>query len=431
MANTPFKIGARTAMAICISTMIGTGIFTSLGFQLAEVQNTWSIIILWVLGGVIALIGAFTYAELGTHFQDSGGDYIFLSRVFHPMLGYLYTWVSLTAGFSAPIAISAMAMTAYMSQPLGISATSPWYGILLIVGLSAVHSFTIKTSGKFQDWSSALKVGFVLLLIVLGFLYAPSGPSGFHFDSSWRSEIFLPGFAVSLIYVSYAYQGWNSAAYIVGEIRNPVRNLPVALIGATVLVTVVYVLIQLTMLRHGSVDQLQGQVEVTTIAYTNFLGERGGIWISMFIALQLVATISGYLWIGSRIIQAMAAEHSQWSVVAPKSKSNIPVRAVWLLALVSILFTLTSTFEQVLIYAGFLLQLMSSITILAVFFIRRKEGTFRSPGGRSLQVFYIVFSVVVLVYTLYERPHESLIGLGLLVLGVLTYFLKFPSKAEK
>ncbi len=411
-------------MAICISTMIGTGVFTSLGFQLAEVSNTWSIIILWLLGGLIALIGAFTYAELGTHFQDSGGDYIFLSRIFHPMLGYLYTWVSLTAGFSAPIAISAMAMTAYVSTPLNIDPTSPWYGIGLIILLSAVHSFTIKTSGRFQDISSALKVLFVVALIAIGFYFAPAGESSFILDQSWKDELLLPGFAVSLIYVSYAYQGWNSAAYIVGEIREPRRNLPIALIGATVLVTVVYVLMQVAMLKHAPIEDLSGQVEVTTIAYTNILGQNGGYWISIFIALQLVATISGYLWIGSRIIQAMAAEHRQWKFVAPKTSNNIPVRAVWLLAFVSILFTVTSTFEQVLIYAGFLLQLMSALTILSVFFIKHKKGTFRSPGGRSLQVFYIVFSVVVLGYTLYERPHESLIGLGLLVLGILTYFFQ-------
>ncbi len=419
-----YKIGARTAMAICISTMIGTGVFTSLGFQLAEVQNTWSIVILWLLGGVIALIGAFTYAELGTHFQDSGGDYIFLSRIFHPILGYLYTWISLTAGFSAPVAISAMAMTAYLSTPLGIDPNSPWLGIVLIILLSAVHSFTIKTSGWFQDISSGLKVLFVVALVVIGFAYAPAGENAIQLDSSWTKEIWVPGFAVSLIFVSYAYQGWNSAAYIVGEIRNPLKNLPIALIGGTVLVTVIYLLMQLVMLKHATVDQMSGQVEVTTIAFSNILSGRAAHWISLFIALQLIATISGYLWIGSRIVQAMAAEHNQWKFVAPKSKSNIPVRAVWLLAAVSIFFTLTSTFEQVLIYAGFLLQLMSSITIASVFFIKEKEGTFRSPFGRSLQVFYILFSIVVLAYTLYERPQESLIGLGLLGLGLVTYFVK-------
>jgi len=372
---------------------------------------------------VIALIGAFTYAELGTHFQDSGGDYIFLSRIFHPILGYLYTWISLTAGFSAPVAISAMAMTAYLSTPLGIDANSPWLGIALIIILSAIHSLTIKTSGWFQDISSALKVLFVITLVVIGFAYAPAGENSINLDSSWTSEIWVPGFAVSLIFVSYAYQGWNSAAYIVGEIRNPLKNLPIALIGGTVLVTVIYIMMQYVMLKHASVSEMSGQVEVTTIAFSNILSSRGAYWISLFIALQLIATISGYLWIGSRIVQAMAAEHNQWKFVAPKSKSNIPVRAVWLLAAVSIFFTLTSTFEQVLIYAGFLLQLMSSITIASVFFIEKKEGTFRSPFGRSLQVFYILFSIVVLVYTFVERPQESMIGLGLLGLGLVTYFV--------
>lgn len=404
--------------------MIGTGVFTSLGFQLAEVQSTWSIIILWVLGGIIALIGAFTYAELGTHFKDSGGDYIFLSRIFHPFLGYLYAWTSLTVGFSAPVAIAAMAMTDYLRLPPHIDAYSTWISIGIIIGLAWIHTKTIRVSGKFQDYSSVIKLLFVFILIAVGFTFLPYEPNSLSFDNSWTDDIWKPGFAVSLIYVTYAYQGWNSAAYIVDEIREPRRNLPLALIGGTLTVTLVYVLLQLVFLRHASFAQLEGQVEVASIAFINIAGEQWAKLVSYFIAIQLIATISGYLWIGSRITFAMAKEHPLWHFIAVKTEGGVPVRAIWLQVVISSLLTLTGTFEQVMIYAGFVLQLMSTLTISSIFFIEKKPDTFKGPFGHKLQIFYILFSIVVLSYLLYERPVESLIGLSILVIGGITFFLR-------
>jgi len=404
--------------------MIGTGVFTSLGFQLVEIRNSWSIILLWTIGGCIALIGAFTYAELGSHFKESGGDYIFLSRIFHPIWGYLYAWTSMTVGFSAPIAIASLAMADYLSVPLGVGEYGKWIGIGIVLILSTIHSFNLKVSGSFQDYSSLFKVLFVLVLIGIGFFMAPQVDNALLFDGSWTAELWKPGFAVSLIYVSYAYQGWNQAAYITEEIKNPKKNLPLALIGGTLVVTVVYVILQLILLKHGSVSQLQGEAEVATLSFGNILGSKGVFWISLCIAIQLIATMSSYIWIGSRLINAMATEHPLWFPISKKSKMGIPVRAIWWQTFISISLTLMVSLEQVMLYAGFLLQFMSTITIFASFFIKPKEGSFRSPFGRVLQVIYIIFSVVVLGYLFVERPLESFLGLSLLGLGLLTYFIR-------
>ncbi len=419
-----YKIGARTATALVISSMIGTGVFTSLGFQLADIRNTWSIILIWTIGGCIALIGAFTYAELGSHFKESGGDYIFLSRIFHPIWGYLYAWTSMTVGFSAPIAIASLAMADYLSVPLGVGEYGKWIGIVIILILSTIHSFNLKVSGSFQDYSSLFKVLFVLLLIGIGFLMSSQVDSALAFDPSWTQELWKPGFAVSLIYVSYAYQGWNQAAYITEEIKNPKKNLPLSLIGGTLVVTAIYVVLQLVMLKHASLDQLQGQAEVATLSFGNILGSKGVFWISLCIAIQLVATMSSYIWIGSRLINAMATEHPLWAPIAKRSATGIPVRAIWWQTFISISLTLMVSLEQVMLYAGFLLQLMSTVTIFASFYIKPKEGNFRSPFGRVLQVIYIIFSVVVLGYLLVERPLESFLGLSLLAVGLLTYFIR-------
>ena len=412
------RIGWKTAFAIVVSNMIGTGVFTSLGFQLATVQNTWSIILLWLIGGVLALIGALTFAELGTHFRESGGDYIYLSRIFHPIVGYVYAWISLTVGFSAPVAIAAMAMVSYM----GWTGAAAWIGVGVIVALTAIHSFSINQSGGFHNIMTALKIIFVIVLIILGLSYAPFESNALNFDQSWQDEWLLPGFAVSLIYVTYAYTGWNSAAYITDEIDAPKVNLPKALIGGTLLVTVVYILLQFVFLKHAGVSQLEGQVEVATISFANIFGQSGSRWVAVFIAVQLVATISGYLWVGSRIVYAMANEHSLWKPLAIKNKNGIPVCALWALAVISVLLTLTGSFEQILLYSSFVLQLMGTLTVASLIFVQRKDDTFKSPFRPFLQIVYIIFSTWAIFYVLMERPYESLIGLGIVAIGVVTYF---------
>ncbi len=421
------KIGWKTAAALVISNMIGTGVFTSLGYQLEDIQNTWSIILIWSIGGLLALIGAFTYAELGTNFEESGGDYIFLSRLFHPFLGYLYAWVSLTVGFTAPIAISVMAMKSYL-HPINPQLFNEWFGIAVILILTAIHSVSIGQSEKFQNLSTLVKVGFVLVLIFLGFFYVTGSDNAINYDTTWKSEILLPGFAVSLIYVTYAYTGWNSAAYIVDEIDDPKRNLPKALLIGTALVTVLYVLLQVVFLKHASFDQLAGKIEVASIAFSNLFGESGKLWVGAFIAIQLIATVSGYLWIGSRISYAMAKDYSFWKPIAVKNKNGIPVRSLWLQAIISIILTLTGSFEEVLLYASFVLQLMGTLTVASIFWLKSKKDAFKSPFKPFIQIIYILFSLWALGYMLVEQPKESIIGLLFVFVGGITYLIPNKNK---
>ena len=406
--------------------MVGTGVFTSLGYQLLAVQDTVSIILLWLIGGAMALFGAFSYGQLGTHFPESGGDYIYLSRVFHPVLGYLSSWASLVVGFSAPVAIAAIAMMQYL-RPFGV-APSPWPAVVVIGLVGLVHSFSIRQSGRFQNATTVVKVIFVVVLVALGLAYASEVvPNAIAVGATWTQELTTPGFAVSLIYVSYAYTGWNSAAYIAGEIRHVRTSLPKALIGATLVVTVLYVLLQLILLKHASVDQLVGQVDVATIAAQNLLGATGSQWVSFFIALQLIATIGSYIWIGPRVTHAMAQEHSLWKPLRRRSAAGVPVRALWLHVGIAMVLTLTGTFEQIVVYAGFVLQLNVTLVVASVLFLKKRPGTFRSPGYPYVQYLFIAFSLWILGYTLYDKPLESLIGLGIMGVGLVTYFFNKPT----
>jgi APA family basic amino acid/polyamine antiporter len=416
------KIGWKTASGLVIANMIGTGVFTSLGFQVADSQNTWSIILLWVIGGAMALIGAFVYAELGTHFKQSGGDYIFLSRTIHPAAGYLYAWTSLTVGFSAPIAIAAMAMVKYWEPLIGLQY-SQTIGMSAIVMMGLFHSFSVHHSGLVHNILTGVKLLFVFVLLGMGFGYASVLPeSSFDFSSSWKGEIFAPGFAVSLVYVFYAYTGWNSAAYIVEEIDRPRKNLPMALISATFLVMVLYILLQLVFLKHASIAQLEGKVQVATLAFGNLFGTQGLFWVSFFIGIQLIATISGYTWVGPRITNAMAKEYAFWKPLAVVNKNGIPVRAIWFNTGVSLLLMFSGSFESILLYAGFVLQVMGTLTIAASLRLKSRSG-FKSPFRPYLQYIYILFSLWVMVFMVYDRPKESIFGMGIIFVGYVLFLL--------
>jgi basic amino acid/polyamine antiporter, APA family len=420
------KISIYTASAIVIANMIGTGVFTSVGFQLSSIQNTWAIILLWVVGGLLALFGAFAYAELGTHFKESGGDYIYLSRVFHPILGYLSAWAGLTVGFSAPVALAAMAFTKYLA-PFGLK-DNLWLAIGVIVLIGLMHSFTIKHSSRFQNISTIIKIVFIVVLIFLGFFITNThAANAIVLDNSWHKDIVSPGFAVSMVYVSFAYVGWNTAAYVVDEIDNPRKNLPKALIGSAIFVSVVYVLFQIVLLKNATASALVGKEEVTYIAFNNLLGSTGGKWVSVFIAIQLVATLSSYLWVGPRVTHAMASEHKLWQPLAKKNKHGIPVMAVWLHVVISIILALTGKFEKILLYTGFVLQLMGSLTVASSLFIKNKDAaSFTSPFKPVLQIVFLLFNVGVLIFTFIDRPTESLIGIGILLLGLVIYYFDKP-----
>lgn len=420
------KISWKTAAGLVVANMIGTGVFTSLGFQLSVVQNTWTILILWMVGGIMALIGSFVYAELGTHFRRTGGDYIFLSESIHPSVGYLYAWVSLVVGFSAPIAIAAMAMNNYLSPLFGQSILP---GLFFLLAVPIAHIFSVSRSAQFQDLMTLVKILFVLVLIGMGlFSGSKVEVSAIDLSSSWQEEVLLPGFAVSLIYVFYAYTGWNSAAYIIEEVDQPQKNLPKALISATLSVMVIYILLQLVLLKHASVDQLSGKVEVADIAFGNLLGSGGALWVSFFIGIQLIATISGYAWVGPRVTYAMAKDFKLWHPLAKINSNGIPVRAIFLNSAISLILFVSGSFEQVMLYAGFVLQLMGTVTIFSSLRIQKENG-FKTPFKPLLQIIYLIFSSAIMGYLVWDRPKESLAGIGILLLGAMLY--AFDSRASK
>lgn len=416
------KIGWISAGAIVVANMIGTGVFTGLGMQLKHLGNTWTILSLWTAGGLMALFGAFTFAELGARLPRSGGEYHFLSRIFHPFVGYLSGWVSLTVGFSASVALSAMAMSSYLACWWHIP--SELIALSAILGMALIHSVSIRQSSRFQNGFTLLKLLLIFVLIGVG-LSIEQEQNALDWSDTWQLEIGKSAYAIALVYVIYAFSGWNAAAYIVDEIRMPARNLPKALVGGTLLVGVLYVLLQLAFLKQAPREQLSNKVEVGQVVATFMFGNDGGQIVSLLIALLLVAGISAMVWVGPRVVRAMADEHAIWRFFAKDNGWGVPVRAIWLQTAISSFMVVTSSFEKVLLYSGFVLQLFSTLTVVSLLVLRKQQDGFRgyrSPWFPWLQITYLVFSLWVLAYLMWDQPRESLLGLVNIAAGAVSYW---------
>ena len=428
------KIGWWSAAAIVVANMVGTGVFTSLGLQLMELEHPFTILSLWLLGGLTALFGAFSYAELGTRLPQSGGEYYFLSKIYHPVIGYLSGWVSLTVGFSASIALAAMAMSAYLGQFLPFRDYI--IAIMAIVVTTFIHSFNLKRSRQFQNSITILKVLILVLLVIIGFMWS-DGPSHLDFSGHWWPEVTTTAYAVALVYVIYAYSGWNAAAYIVSEIKDPKQNLPKALIIGTTIVASLYILLQMVFMHVVPMEALQGQIEIGQIVATKLFGTIGGTWISILISFLLLSSISAMIWVGPRVVRAMAETHQIWSFLAQDNQHGIPVRAIWLQSGISIFLIISSSFEQVLVYSGFVLQLFNTLAVFGVILLRSKDAQhptnhfFLSPGYPLIQIIYLIISCWILGFLIIDRPRESLLGLLNLFFGGLSYWLSKQWRQEQ
>jgi len=422
------KIGWKTGAAIVVANMIGTGAFTTLGFQVQEIQNSWSILLLWGLGGIMALSGAFCYAELASHFKRSGGEYQYLSKAFHPILGYLSGWISITVGFTAPVALAAMALAAYMEAFWQLPAK--WIAIVTVLAISIIHSISIQHSSRFQNSITLLKVVLIGGFVAAG-LFFGSEATALDFSNSWQGEFLQPSMIVALVFVSYAYSGWNAAAYVAEEIEDVSVNLPKALIRGTALVTLVYLFLQYIFLKHATLEQLAGKVEVGQIVATQLFGEQGGLLISYAIAFFLISSISAMVWVGPRVGMVMAQDYKLWEFLKPTTPNSIPIRAIWFNASISVGMILTSTFDQVLLYCGLILQLLSALTVIGLIIVRRREGDqmpYRSPLYPLMPITFLLISAWILSCILYERPFESILGLTNIALGLLTYWVSKKMK---
>lgn len=412
-------------MLLIIANMIGTGVFTSLGFQLEVLRAGFPLLMLWVVGGVVALCGALAYAELGAALPRSGGEYAILSRGVHPAAGFVGGWVSATIGFAAPTALAAMTFGGYLGALLP-GASPRLLALVLVAGLTAAHMASRRSSGTTQVSLTAVK-----LLLITGFCAAALlfGPTAqpVRFAPAPGDGALIAGrdFAVSLIYVNYAYTGWNAATYITGEIDRPQRTLPGILAGGTLVVLACYLALNATFLRAAPMDAMAGQLNVGAIAARALFGDAGARALTLVLSLLLVSTVSAMTLAGPRVLQAMGEDFPPFRALARTTADGIPAGAVLLQSLVAAAFILTGAFERVLVFSGFLLGLVSFATVATLFVLRWREPALTRPyrawGYPFTPLAYLAVTGWTLVHIVTERPMEAAAGGALVAVGVAAW----------
>jgi basic amino acid/polyamine antiporter, APA family len=421
------KLGLFTTSAFVIANMVGTGVFTSLGFQLSGTENLIAILALWVIGGVIALSGSLVYSELGAAMPRSGGEYHYLTKIYHPGIGFLSGWVSITVGFAAPVALAAMALGNYATRILPtFSPVSIALSVVLVI--TFIHSLDVKLGGNFQNVFTSFKILLISVFVICGFIITPSfqdlKPS---LNSFTFRELLKPEFFVSLIYVTYAFSGWNASAYIASEIDKPQKTIPRSLFISTLIVTVLYFFLNLIFLLSTPVAELKGQLEVGYISASKIFGPTGGGLMAMLISILLISTISSMVFVGPRVSQVMGEDMRLLRFLSEKSQRGTPVYAILLQFVISFFMILTSTFESVLTYAGFTLNLFTFLTVLGIFIHRYKfkdvERPYKTWGYPYVPIIYLLVILLTLIYLVYQRPYESLMGFFTLLSGFIIYLV--------
>ena len=418
-------VGFFTACGIVIANIIGTGVFTSLGFQVADIHSGFALLMLWIVGGIAALCGALCYGELSAALPRSGGEYHFLSEIYHPAVGFMAGFISATVGFAAPIALAAMAFGKYFCGVFDFG--SPVLLSFVLVWMVALFHFgNLRLGSAFQNLWTIVKLLLVGVLIGAGLLIEEKQPITFFPHAADTMSIFSGAFAVALVYVMYSYSGWNASSYIIGEVKNPERNVPRSLLAGTLIVIVAYVLLNAVFLATTPEVEMRGQLEVGLIAGRHIFGENGGRIVGAVICLGLISAVSSMTWIGPRVTMSMGEDHWLLRFLGRKNREGVPANAVLVQLLIVNLLLLTRSFELVVVYIQFALLLCSLLTVIGVIVLRASRPNVSRPYRVWLYplppLLFAAITIWMMIYLLISKTTESVAGMVTAIVGFLLYF---------
>lgn len=425
--TTAARLSPFAATCMVIANMIGTGVFTSVGFQISGLPSAPPVLALWMIGGLVSLCGALCYAELVAMMPRSGGEYHLLRESYHPIVGFMAGWISLVAGFAAPIALASAAFARY-AQAFGAPAHEQLLAASLVIAVSAVNLGSDKILGRFLSGFTVMKV-LLILAFIAGAIFLPGG--GVHNDlmpKAGDAALYAsPAFAISLVYVMYAYEGWNGAVYVAGEVKEPERNMPRALIIGTVVVTVLYVAVNTVFLWRAPWAAMEGKPEAALIAAQSIFGDTGGKFMGFLIAFGLISTVASMICAGSRVNERMGEDVPFLKVLAYQNKLGVPVVSVLLVAAMSLIMLLTQTFDEVMRYVECLLLSSSCLAVLAVIWLRIRRPNAHRPFRVPLYPLTPLLFAGMTVYmiTFMAQKHLKELGWGLVTLGagLVVYFV--------
>ena len=421
-------VSVLVAIAIVVADMVGVGVFTSLGFQVKDIPSGFSILLLWIVGGIVALCGVFSYGELGAMFPRSSGEYNFLGRAYHPAFGFVAGWVSATVGFAAPVALAAMAFGEYGKSVLPDApplALAHRRGLAGVAGAAHRRQALQHLSTDRDHPEGGADRG----LPGRGFVIGTPQPVSFAPSASDFAHIASAPFAISLVFVMYSFSGWNAATYIIGEMRMPERNVPRAMLAGTLIVLVLYVALNAVFLHTAPIDKLAGQLDVARIAGSYIFGEFGGRIVGAMICIGLISSISAMMWIGPRVMMTMGEDIPVLRLFARRSTSGAPAYAILFQLAVASLMLFTRSFEAVLDFIQFALLFCSFFTVLGVIKLRITQPDlprpYRAWGYPVTPLVFLLVTGFMMYYLLTERPLQSVLGILIMISGLVD-LRRFP-----
>lgn len=445
------EIGFFSATILVVANMVGTGIFTTSGFIIKELRNPWTMLLCWLAGGIFALCGALCYGELGAMFPEAGGEYVFLRECFGKWMGFLSGWISLIVGFSAPIAASAIAFATYFFRTLPPSF-SPEFAVPLlgthipalspitilaasiIIILSLVHYHSLFLGTRVQNGLTVFKIALIVVFVLAG-LWVGNG-SITHFSGRLDlGSVLQDKFAISLIFVTFAYSGWNAAAYLGGEIKKPGRNIPLALFTGTLLVMFLYLLLNMVYIYALPAKDMNGVIEIGAKSAVSLFGGHIGRYFSGAITVGLLSVLSAMILTGPRVYYAMSKDGVFFNLFGRVDKSHgTPAHAIFLQAAIAVFMVVTATFDRLLLYIGFTLSLFAMLTVLGMILLRLKKPylvrNYRTFGYPVTPLLFILGNLWIIYFSIRSRPIVSFLGLGTVGLGIL-FYLSFSYRRRR
>lgn len=432
------SLGLVSLTSIVVANMVGAGIFTTSGLLLRDLGHPLLMLILWLVGGLVALCGALSYGELGAAFPQAGGEYVFLSKLFRPLLGFLSGWVSFFVGFSAPIAASAMGFSEYLTrafpelgQPLKLGITiapvviGKFLAIVIILLFTLIHIQGLKPGARVQNVLTFGKVGLILFLIILG-LASRNGNWANFTSADWLPADFssLKVVGLSLMWIMFAYSGWNASAYLGSEIKKPRRNLPASLLLGTAVVILLYLGLNVLFIYAIPPEEMKGVISVGGLAAGKLLGPGWEKFISITIAFALFSSLSAFIIIGPRVYYAMASDKLFFPFAAKVNPvTKVPTLSIWLQGAIAVVIVISGTFEHILTYMGFALGIFPILAVVGVFKLRKQQPeNLRLPGFPVLQVLYLIVAFSILGLSLLQSPGPSLVAILTVLAGIPAYF---------
>ena len=443
------QLGVWSATALVVSNMIGTGIFTTTGFLAGDLGEPSLVLGIWVVGALFALAGALCYSELGVNFPTSGGEYVYLTKAYGPVWGFLSGWVSFFAGFSAPIAAAALAFAnylAFISPALAQDGSSTTFaGITwqfgpkqlvaagLVLLLTMLNTVGIGLVSRVQNVLTLFKVLVIAAFVLLGL--AIGNGSWDHLSAAAQRTSTTPllhQFAVSLFFVMFGYSGWNAATYVAEELREPHRTLPRALLMGTVLVALSYLALNVVFIYGTPLESMKGVVAVGALAASALFGPQVAGAFGLLMALAIVSTVNAMIIIGPRVYYAMARNGAFLGIAARvNERSRVPVAAVICQGVVAMIMTFTS-FPQLVIYIGFCLTFFTVLAVSSLIVFRRRADWQRLPAVSFafplMPAAYIAIGAWMIYFGFTMRPEISAAAVVTLVIGAVVYYARLRTR---